>query len=534
METPAAPASAQMFVRRSSGLVRDISGHDALIGSLVCFNLAIAAITLVSLPFAFPGANLPVSVLLALIPAALLGGVYVLFGIAMPRSGGDYIYISRALHPSIGLAANMSATAWNLIILGVYANWTSTVGLSGLFASLGLTTHSTTWNDWAAKVASKGWAFGIGTIVIALITLILLNVRLALRIQKVLFYLGMLGIGVAVAVVAFTSHATFVAHVNKITSYDKLMGAAAKAGYAAPAGGWSDAKQTILGTALLCLSTLFVMYAVYTGGEVRNVRKSIPYSIFGTVIVGGTVFFLMAVVAVRTWSHGFLSAAWTLYYNDPTNYPFAAAPQFNFLASIANSNQIVVILINLAFVFIPMASMVFTAIAATRCLFAWSFDRLLPAKVASVNDRTHSPVVATLIAAVAAEAALYFYTYFGSVAFLGGATMGWISAFATTCLAAVVYPFLRRAAFNATPEPVRRMVAGVPLLAVTGVVAFAVLAVMIYAFLTNATFGANTRTDLLFFGGFWVIGFAMYWIVRAIRISQGVPFDAALAELPPE
>ena len=106
------------------------AGANALIGSLVRFNFAIAAITLVSLPWTFPGTNLPVSVLLSLIPAAFLGGVYVLFGIAMPRSGGDYVFISRTLHPSIGLAANMSATAWNLIILGVYANWVATIGLS--------------------------------------------------------------------------------------------------------------------------------------------------------------------------------------------------------------------------------------------------------------------------------------------------------------------------------------------------------------------------------------------------------------------
>ena len=62
--------------------------------------------------------------------------------------------------------------------------------------------------------------------------------------------------------------------------------------------------------------------------------------------------------------------------------------------------------------------MIFTAIAATRCLFAWSFDRLLPERVATVSERTHSPVNATLITAIVAEIALYFYTYHGGIAFL--------------------------------------------------------------------------------------------------------------------
>ena len=525
-------APPKMFVRRSSGLVREISGHNALIGSLVCFNFAIAAITLVSLPWLFPGVNLPIAVLLSLIPAAFLGGVYVLFGIAMPRSGGDYVFISRTLHPSIGLAANMSATAWNLIILGVYANWVSTVGLSGMFASIGLSSGNHTWTTWAARLSGHGWAFGVGTVVILVLGGVLLHLRGALRLQKILFYAGMVGVLVALVVVGLTSHATFVRNLNHYSSYSGFMAAAAKAGYVHPAGGWTSVKQTILGVAFLCLSTLFVMYAVYTGGEVRDVRKSIPFAIFGTVIIGGIVFFLMALVAVHTWGSNFLSAAWTL--DGTAHYPFASAPYFNFLASITNSNTILVIVMNLAFVCILMASMIFTAIAATRCLFAWSFDRLLPEKVASVNDRTHSPVNATIIAVVVAEVALYFYTYHGGISFIGGATMGWISAFATTCLAAVAFPWLRKNLFDAAPEPVRRRVLGVPVIALCGAPAFVMLAVMIYAFLSNKVFGANSGTDLIFFLGFWVLGFVTFWVMRAFRIRQGVPFDVAMAALPPE
>ena len=57
---------------------------------------------------------------------------------------------------------------------------------------------------------------------------------------------------------------------------------------------------------------------------------------------------------------------------------------------------------------------------------------------------------------------------------------------------------------------------------------------MIYAFLSNSVFGANSGTELFFFLGFWVLGFVMFWVMRAIRIRQGVPFDVAMATLPPE
>ena len=106
-------------------------------GSVCVINLPIAAVTLMLLPFAFPGASMPLSVLISLIPAVILGGVYILFGIMLPRSGGDYVFNSRALHPAVGFAANFNFVVWNLLFAGIEGSWIATVGLSGLFGSIG-------------------------------------------------------------------------------------------------------------------------------------------------------------------------------------------------------------------------------------------------------------------------------------------------------------------------------------------------------------------------------------------------------------
>ena len=67
--TEAVPAeSPRLYTRRSSGLVREMSGTAALMGSVCIVNLPIAAVTLMLLPFAFPGASMPLSVLLSLHP----------------------------------------------------------------------------------------------------------------------------------------------------------------------------------------------------------------------------------------------------------------------------------------------------------------------------------------------------------------------------------------------------------------------------------------------------------------------------------
>src|SRR5919202_1436286 len=58
----------ELFTRNATGLVRELSAFDA-------FNL-----------------------------------VYLYFTTLMPRSGGDYVWVSRTLHPSLGFIVNFSLT----------------------------------------------------------------------------------------------------------------------------------------------------------------------------------------------------------------------------------------------------------------------------------------------------------------------------------------------------------------------------------------------------------------------------------------
>ena len=99
--TPVAPVSSQsLFVRNATGLVRDLTPWDA-------FNLVFSAV-LVPIGFMevmsfapqfWPHANLLLSFLIAAPLVACFGGVYLYFTELMPRSGGDYVWVSRTLAP---------------------------------------------------------------------------------------------------------------------------------------------------------------------------------------------------------------------------------------------------------------------------------------------------------------------------------------------------------------------------------------------------------------------------------------------------
>jgi APA family basic amino acid/polyamine antiporter len=526
-------ASPAVFVRRSSGLVREVSAGNAWVGNMLIANLMIGAVTLLLVPYSFPGANIGGAILLSAIPAVFLATVYVLFGIAMPRSGGDYVYISRTLHPALGFAANFSFFGWNCIWIGVYANWAISVGLKGAFASLAIATGSKGWTDAADWVAKPGITFLLATIALGAVTLVcVMGLRTALRAQKIMFGVALVGVLVAILAVLFTSRASFAEGLaDQGTSVNGIMSAAEAAGFKPP-GSWTEVGPTILAVGLVSLLTLFVMYSAYYAGELKEVKRSVPISMYGALATVVLIFVAMAYAATSTWGHDFIASINTLWIDAPDKYPLASSPDYNYLEAIGNKSLITTALIGIGFIVYPAASLIANFVVNSRCLFAWAFDRLLPQKAAYVSPRTHSPVLAIVIVAVLGEISLATYTFFGSVKFLGGTTMGYISTFATTALAAVVFPYVRKTLYE--DSPVKPKVFGVPLITVAGAGTLIMFAVMIYGFLTNDVFGANVPEGLAFFVGLWIVGLVLFLAARTIRSRQGLPMDVALRELPPE
>lgn len=524
--------SSRVFVRQSSGLVRSISALDAFVGNLLIINLVITATQIVLLPWLFPGVHLPLSVLLTAPLVLFPGTVYLLYGLAMPRSGGDYVYISRTLHPALGFAANASVVLWNMSWMGAYANWVTTQGIAASLSITGTLFQSPSLTQLADRLATPWFTLLVGTLVNVVLALVLISgVRRALLVQRTLFLLAFASLALGIVLVAVSSHADFLARAQRFFDPAALEAAARESGLELPPS-WNDPLQTLYATGLNALALLFMWFVQYAGGEVQNARRTLPRAVLGSLVAGTVMIALMAWAAAKTFSPDFLAVFNQVYYSAPEAYPFAVAPSWQLLQSLLTDNPLLVWLMAVAFIAWPMAAIIMNHLANSRCMFAWAFDRLLPEKLAEVNDRTGSPVVAIVSSAVGAELFLVVFTFWGDTAtFFGGSTLGYLLAFGTTAVAGLLWPILRPASFRSSPAAVRLF--GVPLIQIAGAGTVLYFAFLFWAFLTNPAFGL-ARLGLLGFALYWLVGLVVFLVSWQVRRRQGVDLSLVYREVPAE
>ena len=133
----AAPQAGEVFSRKASGLTRVVSPWTALAYSFVAPNITQASFYLLWAVTLYPGANMHCAILfmLTLIPFA---AIYIYFSSSMPRSGGEYIYISRVLNPFLGFIASWTLTIVGLNWQGNNTNFVINWGFGHTFIQMGL------------------------------------------------------------------------------------------------------------------------------------------------------------------------------------------------------------------------------------------------------------------------------------------------------------------------------------------------------------------------------------------------------------
>jgi amino acid transporter len=512
------------FVRNATGLVRELSPFDA-------FNLVFSAVLIpvgITQVFSFaptfwPGANLLVSFLLSIPLVFCFGIVYLYFTVAMPRSGGDYVWVSRVLGPGVGFLTNLALTF-------VFTTWISfnfTTMLTLLMPSLGYVAGFT-WNP------NQLTQFLIATVLTVLFSgLMVLGARRVARYMAFTFVIVWLGMAVWFIGLAITGHSTFVANFNAHSgmTINQVAAAAAKAGFSTRSG--IDWAGTIF--AIIYAFQVFTgfQWTGYFAGEIKNVRRTATTSILGALIISAILYVLATVLIYNTYGISEFGSIAYLGFNV-TKSPLAFMPYLPTLVKFLAIPSFLQIFVVACFVISVLWWTPTGFMIATRNLFAWSFDRLAPAGVADVNERLHTPVMATVIVALWVELLNFLNIYEGLSALLINVIAVMAVAFIAVAISAILMPFTRRNIFDSAPSMVRSRLAGVPVLTIVGVVMLLSWIFVLYVTFATTAFGQVAPLSMLEAFAVPVLGLIYYVVVRIVRERQGIQLKAAFQEIPPE
>jgi amino acid transporter len=535
---PGAAATAPgLFTRKATGLVREGRTRDALFYNLLWSSVALTFAFYWLFAAFYPGSNALLAFLIAAglgLPGAFL---YAMLSQLMPRTGGDYVFNSRALHPSIGFAGNFSYSFWLAVVIGVYTTYIASYGFGAFGRMMAGFGAGSGWLDFGDWFSTHWGLFITGTVVLILSAAMfaLGGVRLFFRVQAVCFAVYLIGaILVPVIVGLVTSHGSFVSSFDDYAANLGVGGAAAKLQASAAKGGFAatgfDLETTLKSVSIFWFIFGFIFSSNYFAGEIRLRKRTHIYSMPGAVLLAVTVLLLSVPAFTHVVGYDFASQ---LGLADPAAYGFSAgAPAYPELIAIASGSPVVGTVVLIGFTIGLAVWLPQTLMLVSRNMFAWSFDRVVPDRLSYVDPRSRSPLVAIgvmLVLSIASTAIYSFTTWFSSLSALLGLSLPLL----VTAIAGTLLPYRQRALVENSPYA--RRVAGIPVLTLVGTLAVAGFAGAIAILLWDEGSGASLSKNpgkLALAAAVYVAGLVIWFAARAIRRSQGIDIDLSYRELP--
>lgn len=527
------------FTREATGLVREIGAWPSFFATwfLVTGGVPIFILTYFSF---YPGANFPLIFVIALLPTLALAVLYTIFSISMPRSGGDYVYVSRGLHPFLGFVNSFALAAAFLISNGVYAVF-AVYYIGYHLSTQGIVDNVPSLQSLGSSVLDPNALFAIS--VLFLVVSFFVAVVRPRYAWRLILWVGL--ITLVATIVMFITLATInqpafqSAYDSFVTSNNATLSQSFTnvTGYQSTivAGGWTPPTD-VLAASLVAFPLAWYSYTWYTlpstwAGEVKHVRRSMPITIVGAVIWIALYFIAFLALTVNAFGQPFLTSWSNLSTSAPGSIAGSVSLYVPFFVYLVYHNPILIFMIFLALWLPDLLAFPPLIIASTRYLFAWSFDRVLPKAFASVSDRTHTPVLASFVALVVSVlgAALQaFYPSSTPTVIVPIFTIGYI----LPALTAVVFPYLKRDVYE-TAFIVKSRILGVPLISWLGIVSLIALTFGTYSLYT----GGYTILDIpdwVFYIAAYGLGVLIFVVAYVVRNRQGISLSMAFREIPPE
>ena len=550
-ESSSTPSSS-LYVRQSSGLVREASVVDAIIFNAV-FSAPVGATLAFGIFYAlgsFPGADIVQALLIAFVVNIPVVIMMSMMASAMPRTGGDYVWISRILHPSVAVFSNFAAAVSALIGAAFWARSFAVLALGPALAVLGAVTQNSALINAGNAVSGSDatgqwWTFGLGLLLIVILAIAMsAGTKTSFRVQNVCWIIATVGTFLAFIALLISSNQSFIANFNAFAqpfthsanSFQAIQDAAAKTGFVFLGG--HQFSSTLPVVAIIMTFMMWNWWSVYIAGELKsagNLRRQL--SIMIGALVWDSLFMIIGVLLLyHSATEQFIASINAL--AGTPGYLLPVAPFYNLMASIAANNSVFALLIAVSFIFWNLPAMFPNTFMPVRAIFAWSFDRILPSRLSDVNERTRAPIPAIITASIIVAGILAWSVL--SSSFFTLLSMGVLAGVITilcVSVSAIAFPFRRPDLFRNSPANTR--IAGIPLLPIVAVLSIAVMIGLAYLVLSYQQFGIATPQlgplpGFIFMGALIVIGLVIFFVARFVRARQGINLDLIYKELPPE
>src|SRR5437773_8791494 len=199
-ETSVGAAERSVFARKTSGLVKELGAFESFSINLISLGPGPAyGLFLIVLLFV-RGSNLMQATLLAALAGIPVVLAYAIMAIQMPRSGGEYVYASRLLHPYLGFVGRLARVLNAIVYAAILPYWFVTFSLGPGLASWGAVVgDSGIANIGTTLTSNTTWIVAIGEVLTAAVMVlwIVMKPRLAFRIFSPFLFLELAGLIVA-------------------------------------------------------------------------------------------------------------------------------------------------------------------------------------------------------------------------------------------------------------------------------------------------------------------------------------------------
>lgn len=538
------------FTRDASGLTRDITAvHHWIYNVFTLLILTGAAFFYLWAPGVFPGTNAVVGLVVAAAAIVPIYVAYALLAASMPRTGGDYVFQSRILHPAVGFTALFAMVIWLWYWLELSGFWISNMVFSPLFTTWGAYWESATLLSWASWFSTQEGIFATAVVMnFAIAAAFVPGLRTYLKVQWWLFAGVLISLVTMFATLLSTSRDEFVTRFNELmvaldpeqpNYYAYIVDTARANGFDpnAGAGFWGGLLAVV---AIAWFNLIWAVWAMPNLGEIKHagnfrmVNRVMQLSLaFGLFVMASTIALL-----VRVAGADFMKAAGSTWWNGTIEYP--VLPYSSILVAAMGASAILVPLVLIGFLTQALQQAWNVFIGGTRLIVAMSLDRMLPETLGGLSRRFRgSPINAILFLLVGGQALALLFLFAPDIESYALSTALSATTYQTlTLLAAAIFAWRSRDLFAASPAA-RYRVGGVPLITICGIWGVLVGVVLLVKYLTDPGLGLRPLSGETlggFIGILAVYVFALGWFVGAWAYNRGRGIDVSLnfRQLPPD